>query len=166
MKYILKTIWFLQAFAARLIPMILFFIVHAVGEVYVYSWDPLEFLNILGIPAMFGSYLFLYGALGLIILVLFFMELPIIARTMTLGILLAQLVFFLQRWNNYIHDVREVDPYYNFYMLILASIIVGFILQVLWKSILALIKLQRYRYSQRKSTPPRKATAKNRTQKN
>lgn len=163
MKYIMKTIWFLQAFAARLIPMILFFIVHAVGEVYVYSWDPLAFLNILGIPAMFGSYLFLYGALGLIILVLFFMELPIIARTMTLGILLAQLVFFLQRWNYYIHDVRDVDPYYNFYMLILASIIVGFILQVLWKSILALVKLQRYRYSQRKSAPPRKSTAKNRS---
>lgn len=166
MKYIMKTIWFLQAFAARLIPMILFFIAHAIGEVYVYSWDPLEFLNFLGIPAMFGSYLFLYGALGLIILVLFFMELPIIARTMTLGILLAQVVFFLQRWNNYIHDVREVDPYYNFYMLILASIIVGFILQVLWKSILALIKLQRYRFSQRKSAPPRKSAAKNRNPRN
>ena len=104
MKYIWKTIWFIQAFITRLIPMGLFFIAHAIGEVYVYNWDPLALLDLKGLPTLFGSYLFLYSALGLIILILFFMRLPIIARVMTLGIIISQVLFFLQRWDNYIYN--------------------------------------------------------------
>lgn len=135
MKYIWKTIWFIQAFAARLIPMVLFFLVHAVGEVYIYNWDPLKLLNFKEIPGMFDSYLFLYGALGMIIVILFFMNLPIIARVMTIGIIGSQILFFFQRWDIYIYDLKGVDPYYDFYMRILLSIIAGFVLQVLWKGI-------------------------------
>jgi len=135
MKYVWKTIWFIQALATRLIPMILFMVAHAIGEVYVYNWDPLQLLDFKQIPAMFDSYLFLYGALGLIIVILFFMNLPIIARVMTVGILGSQVLFFLQRWENYIYGTTEVDPYYNFYMRILLSIIAGFILQVMWRLI-------------------------------
>jgi hypothetical protein len=133
MKYVWKTIWFIQALVARLIPMVLFFIAHAIGEVYIYNWDPLALLDIKGLPRLFDSYMFLYGALGLIIVILFFMNLPIIARVMTLGILGSQVLFFLQRWENYIYDLKDVDPYYDFYMRILISIIVGFVLQVMWR---------------------------------
>jgi len=135
MKYIWKTIWFIQAFLARLIPMILFFIVHAVGEVYTYSWDPLALLDFKQIPGLFDSYLFLYGALGLIIVILFFMNLPIIARVMTVGIIGSQILFFFQKWDIYIYDLTDVDPYYDFYMRILLSIIAGFVLQVMWRVI-------------------------------
>ena len=152
MKYFWKGIWFIQAFITRLIPMILFFIAHAIGEVYIYNWDPLDFMNIKGIPSMFGSYLFLYGALGLIIMVLFFMKLPIIARTMTIGILISQVFFFLQRWNNYIYDTTAVDPFYRFYMGILVSIIVGFVLQVFWRMILSLGKEVSYKWTLRRSS--------------
>lgn len=151
MKYFWKVIWFLQAFITRLIPMILFFIVHAIGEVYVYHWDPLDFLNVKGIPAMYGSYLFLYAALGIIILVLFFMKLPIIARTMTIGIMISQAFFFFQIWDNYIYNTAEVDPYYNFYMGILISFIAGFVLQVMWKFILAMGREVYYKWTIRKS---------------
>lgn len=152
MKYFWKGIWFIQAFITRLIPMILFFIAHAIGEVYIYNWDPLDFLNIKGIPSMFGSYLFLYGALGLIIMVLFFMKLPIIARTMTVGIIISQVFFFLQRWDNYIYEANAVDPFYRFYMGILISIIAGFVLQVFWKMILSLGKDVSYKWTLRKSS--------------
>ena len=63
------------------------------------------------------------------------MKLPIIARVMTVGILASQAVFFLKRWEIYIYDLKDVDPYYNFYMGILISIIVGFVLQVTWRLI-------------------------------
>ena len=135
MKYIWKTIWFIQAFVARLIPMILFFIVHAAGEVYTYTWDPLKLLDFKQIPALFDSYLYLYGALGLIIVILFFMNLPIIARVMTIGIIITQILFFFEKWNIYIYDLKDVDPYYDFYMRILFSIVAGFILQVMWRLI-------------------------------
>ena len=135
MKYIWKTIWFIQALAARLIPMVLFFIVHAAGEVYTYNWDPLKLLEFKQIPDLFDSYLYLYGALGLIIVILFFMNLPIIARVMTIGIIGSQILFFFQKWNIYIYDLKDVDPYYDFYMRILISIVVGFILQVMWRLI-------------------------------
>ena len=135
MKYLWKTIWFIQAFIVRLIPMLLFFVAHTIGEVYIYNWDPLTVLEIKPLPELFDSYLFLYGALGLIILILFFMKLPIIARVMTVGILASQVVFFLKRWEIYIYDLKDVDPYYNFYMGILLSIIVGFVLQVTWRMI-------------------------------
>lgn len=133
MKYLWKTIWFIQAFLVRLIPMLLFFIAHTIGEVYIYNWDPLAVLEIKPLPGLFDSYLFLYGALGLIILILFFMNLPIIARAMTVGILASQVLFFLKRWEIYIYDLKDVDPYYNFYMGILISIIAGFVLQVTWR---------------------------------
>lgn len=156
MKYVWKTIWFIQALAARLIPMILFLVAHAIGEVYVYNWDPLQLLDFKQIPAMFDSYLFLYGALGLIIVILFFMNLPIIARVMTVGILGSQVLFFLQRWENYIYGTSEVDPYYNFYMRILISIIAGFILQVMWRLIKSgtrkLIYMMTLRNSSRKQS--------------
>ncbi|HCW73985.1 MAG TPA: hypothetical protein DHM90_09555 [Clostridiaceae bacterium] len=156
MKYVWKTIWFIQALAARLIPMILFLVAHAIGEVYVYNWDPLQLLDFKQIPAMFDSYLFLYGALGLIIVILFFMNLPIIARVMTVGILGSQVLFFLQRWENYIYGTSEVDPYYNFYMRILISIIAGFILQVMWRLIKSgtrkLIYMMTVRNSSRKQS--------------
>lgn len=135
MKYIWKTIWFIQAFVARLIPMILFFIVHAAGEVYTYTWDPLKLLDFKQIPALFDSYLYLYGALGLIIVILFFMNLPIIARVMTIGIIITQILFFFEKWNIYIYDLKDVDPYYDFYMRILISIVAGFILQIMWRLI-------------------------------
>jgi len=134
MKYLWKTIWFIQAFIVRLIPMLLFFVAHTIGEVYIYNWDPLTVLEIKPLPELFDSYLFLYGALGLIILILFFMKLPIIARVMTVGILASQVVFFLKRWEIYIYDLKDVDPYYNFYMGILL-IIAGFVLQVTWRMI-------------------------------
>jgi len=156
MKYVWKTIWFIQALAARLIPMILFLVAHAIGEVYVYNWDPLQLLDFKQIPAMFDSYLFLYGALGLIIVILFFMNLPIIARVMTVGILGSQVLFFLQRWENYIYGTSEVDPYYNFYMRILISIIAGFMLQVMWRLIKSgtrkLIYMMTVRNSSRKQS--------------
>ncbi len=156
MKYVWKTIWFIQALAARLIPMILFLVAHAIGVVYVYNWDPLQLLDFKQIPAMFDSYLFLYGALGLIIVILFFMNLPIIARVMTVGILGSQVLFFLQRWENYIYGTSEVDPYYNFYMRILISIIAGFILQVMWRLIKSgtrkLIYMMTVRNSSRKQS--------------
>lgn len=133
MKYLWKTIWFIQAFIVRLIPMLLFFVAHTIGEVYIYNWDPLTVLEIKPLPGLFDSYLFLYGALGLIILILFFMKLPIIARVMTVGILASQAFFFLKRWEIYIYDLKDVDPYYNFYMGILISIIAGFVLQVTWR---------------------------------
>ncbi len=135
MKYLWKIIWFIQAFIVRLIPMLLFFVAHTIGEVYIYNWDPLTVLEIKPLPELFDSYLFLYGALGLIILILFFMKLPIIARVMTVGILASQVVFFLKRWEIYIYDLKDVDPYYNFYMGILLSIIAGFVLQVTWRMI-------------------------------
>ena len=140
MKYIWKTIWFIQAFLARLIPMVLFFIVHAVGEVYTYTWDPLALLDFKKIPAIYDSYLFLYGALGLVIVILFFMNLPIIARVMTIGIIGSQILFFFKKWDIYIYDLKDVDPYYDFYMGILFSIIVGFVLQVLWRFIKSMIR--------------------------
>ena len=135
MKYIGNAIWFIQALLARLIPMVLFFIAHAIGEVYIYNWDPLALLSLKGLPTLYGSYLFLYGAIGLVIVILFFMKLPIIARVMTFGVLISQFFFFLQRWNNYIYDQSIIDPYPIFYRRIMLSIILGFILQVMWKLI-------------------------------
>lgn len=151
MKYVWKTIWFIQALATRLIPMILFFIAHAIGEVYVYNWDPLELLDFKRIPVLFDSYLFLYAALGLIIVILFFMNLPIIARVMTVGILGSQVLFFLARWSNYIYGPGEADPYYDFYMRILLSIIAGFVLQVMWRLIKSSMKKLIYMITVRQS---------------
>lgn len=146
MKYIWKAIWFIQALLARLIPMVLFFIAHAIGEVYIYNWDPLALLNLKEIPSLFGSYLFLYGALGLIIVILFFMKLPIIARIMTGGIILSQVLFFIQRWNNYIFDESIIDPYPIFYQRIMYTIILGFVLQVTWKLIIKWMKYFYYKF--------------------
>ena len=152
MKYIWKPLWFIQALLARLIPMGLFFIAHAIGEVYIYNWDPIALLDPKAWISLFDSYLFLYGALGLIIVILFFMNLPIIARVMTIGILGSQVFFFLQRWNNYIYDTTAVDPFYRFYMGILVSIIVGFVLQVFWRMILSLGKEVSYKWTLRRSS--------------
>ncbi len=151
MNYVLKPIWFIQALIARLIPMVLFFIAHAIGEVYVYNWDPIALLTIKNIPTLFGSYLYLYGALGLIIVILFFMKLPIIARVMTVGILGSQVFFFLQRWNNYIYDESIIDPYSLFYRRILFSIIIGFVLQVAWKLITKWTKYFYYKWTLKNS---------------
>jgi hypothetical protein len=113
----------------------LFFIAHAIGEVYIYNWDPLALLDPKAWTSLFGSYLFLYGALGLIIVILFFMKLPIISRVMTIGILVSQVFFFLQRWDNYIYNESLIDPFPLFYKRILLSIILGFVLQVMWRLI-------------------------------
>ncbi len=145
MKYIWKPLWFIQALLARLIPMGLFFIAHAIGEVYIYNWDPIALLDPKAWISLFDSYLFLYGALGLIIVILFFMNLPIIARVMTIGILGSQVFFFLQRWDNYIYDVSLIDPFPIFYKRILLSIIIGFVLQVTWRLITRWSKLLYYK---------------------
>ncbi len=147
MKYIGNAIWFIQALLARLIPMVLFFLAHAIGEVYVYNWDPMALLDLKGLPTLFGSYLFLYGAIGLVIVILFFMKLPIIARVMTLGVLVSQVFFFLQRWNNYIYDESIIDPYSIFYRRIMFSIILGFILQVTWKLLTRWTKYFYYKWT-------------------
>lgn len=151
MKYIWKTIWFIQALLTRLIPMGLFFIAHAIGEVYIYNWDPLALLEPSQWTTLFGSYLFLYGALGLIIVILFFMRLPIIARVMTIGILGSQVLFFLQRWNNYIYDESIIDPFTLFYQRILLSIIIGFVLQVAWRLITKWSKYFYYKWTVKNS---------------
>lgn len=165
MKYVWKAIWFIQALIARLIPMILFFAAHAVGEVYSYNWNPLQFLDLKNLPGMYGSYLFLYGALGLIILILFFMKLPIIARVMTVGILFSQLQFFLAQYDAYIYGNTDSNPYYRFYMSILFSVILGFVLQVMWRLILQGLRQGRYKLTmsaarRRQGKPVRKSTKK------
>ncbi|HBT19742.1 MAG TPA: hypothetical protein DEA52_06760 [Clostridiaceae bacterium] len=131
MKYLLKTVWFIQAFLIRLLPMVMLLAAHTVGEVYIYNWDPFEVLEITTLPKLFGPYLYLYVALGLLILLFFFMRLAILARVMTLGILLAQVLLFLSLWDIYIYDLPE-NPYPTFYKHILYAMILGFILQASW----------------------------------
>lgn len=147
MNFIRKTFWYIQAIISRILPLLLFLVVHAIGEIYVYNWNPLDMVTINGIIDSFGLYLYLYLAIGIIIMALFFMNYSITARVLIVGVFFAQYELFKSRWYMYIYDLKEENPYSRFYLTILISIGLGFIIQILWKNFGYLVKELRYKRS-------------------
>lgn len=145
MNFIRKTFWYIQAIISRILPLILFLIIHAIGEVYVYNWDPLKLTTINGIIDSFGLYLYFYLAIGIIVIALFFMNYSIAARVLIIGVFFAQYDLFKSRWYIYIQDLKGENPYSKFYLTIFFSIVVGFIIQILWKNFGYVIKEFRYK---------------------
>jgi len=140
MRYIKKAVWFITAVFSRILPFIIVMLIHAFGEVYTFSWDPIALLQPKNIPVMYGPFLYLYAAIGLLIVLLFFMNLPVIARSVILGVIGAQYFMFMRIWDNYINEAGKEEPYKTFYMIIPFSVIAGFILQVTWRSSTAFLK--------------------------
>lgn len=145
MNFIRKTFWYIQAIISRILPLLLFLIIHAVGEIYVYNWNPLDLISVNGIIENFGLYLYLYLALGIIVLALFFMNYSIAARIVMIGVFFAQYELFKSRWYIYIQDLKGENPYGRFYLTIFLSIVVGFSIQMLWKNFGYLFREYRYK---------------------
>lgn len=149
MNYLKKFLWFIMAVFTRLLPMIIFFLIHTFGEVYTFRWNPLDLLTLKNIPVLFGPYLYLYIALGTTIILLFFMYLPITARTLILGVVGAQFYLFRRIWENTVEGLNKPEPYKNFYMIIMFSLIVGFVLQVTWRTSMTWLKKKRFQHAVR-----------------
>ncbi len=144
MKSLLGFIAFIISSVIRIIPFLIFLMLHLFWSVYTYQLDPLKLLDVRLIPTLFGDFMWIYIALGVIIFVFLTLEFPFLAWGVFIGGIIGQNLFFLRQWENIIYKLGKPTLLYRWFFFIYAGLLIGFILQCIFTGGRKVIKISRY----------------------
>lgn len=144
MKAIIRFIFFLISSVIRLIPFIILLLFHLFWNVYSYQLDPLKLLNISVIPSLFGDYIWIYIAVGIMVFIFLTLEFHFLAYGTFLGAVIGQNIYFLRIWEKIIAKGQQPDLIYRWFFFIYAGLLIGFVLQCIFTGGRKVIKISRY----------------------
>lgn len=144
MKAVFKFLLFLISSVIRLIPFVILLLFHLFWNVYAYQLDPLKLLEVTLIPSLFGDFIWIYIAVGLMVFVFLTLEFPFLAYGSFLGALIGQNVYFLRFWEKTITKAAQPDLLYRWFFFIYAGLFIGFLLQSVFTGGRKVIKISRY----------------------
>lgn len=130
MKSIWKPLKLILSSVLRIIPYGIFIIGHIFWQVYTFTVNPLDLLDIRNLPKAIGEFGTLYLALGIMIFVFLTLGLKYIAYCLFFGGFIGQIFYFLNVWDVKVYGVNKPTFLYMWYILIFLGLIIGFLLQL------------------------------------
>lgn len=151
MKTFGKTLIFILSTILRTLSLLIFILTHLAWGIYSYQIDPIRLLDLGTIPAMMGDFLWLYIGLGVLILVFLTLGFKFMAYFTFVGAWLGQNIYFMRKWDNLIYNANEASFLNQWYGMIFISLLLGFLLQVLYTGGTKYYKISKYNRLRQKS---------------